>query len=173
MNAEKRTTTLKVLSDNQKALLATLEKVDADLFLHQPAGGRWSIAGLVEHIMMVENGVLAGIKKAGMQPKTEAIKKAVTDEKLGQLLRNRNIKLDAPAHFVPKGTFTNKTAAVAAFNNHRANIADFVNTTDLPLSFIGFPHPALGMLNGMDWIVFMAGHCERHILQMEEVKLSV
>ena len=81
---------------------------------------------------------------------------------------NRTRRIEAPKYFVPQGIFTNKTTAIEGFKEHRAAIVAFINTTELPLKFIGFPHPLLGMLNGVDWFVFMAGHCERHRLQMEE-----
>ena len=167
--ADKKIAILKTLSENQNALLATLKKVNADLFAYRPAVDRWSIAEIVEHIILVENGVLAGLKKAGMQPKQEAINKTISDEALSKMLGNRGRKIDAPAHFVPKGVFTDKATAIADFTAHRANLADFVHKTDLPLAYIGFPHFAAGMLNGFDWLVFMTGHCERHIMQMEEI----
>lgn len=171
MNAEKRATALKVLSDNQNALLAFLEKVDTNLFVHQPAE-RWSIAELVEHIILVEKGVLGGIQKAGTKPKEAPINKPLAEEKFRQLMRNRTRKIEAPTHFIPKGIFIDKATAIAAFNTHRVKVTNFVNTTDIALTHVGFPHMALGMLNGIDWIVFMAGHCERHILQMEEISVE-
>jgi len=165
---EKKSLVLKTLSDNQNDLLGMLAQVSTDQFLYQPTEESWSIAALVEHIILVEKGVLAGVKKAGTKPADEVITKGLEEEQFRQAMRIRNRKVEAPAQFVPKGIFTNKEAAIEAFNAHRANIADFVKTTDLPLTHIGFPHFVLGILNGFDWFVFMAGHCERHILQMEE-----
>lgn len=166
--ADKKLAALKILEDNQHALFQMLEKVSGDLFLYEPAE-KWSIAQLVEHIILVENGVLGGIKKVGTHPKEAVINKPVTEEQFKQILHNRARKIEAPEKYVPKGIFTTKASAIKAFKEHRENIADFVNTTDLPLAYIGFPHFALGMLNGFDWLAFMAGHCERHIAQMEEI----
>jgi len=169
MNLEEKKVNLKNLADSTSRLLTTLSNTSDALFSHQPPDNRWSIAELVEHIILVEQGVLMGLKKFGASPAKETIVTELDHASIMARGRNRNRKIEAPAQFIPKGIFTTKAAAIEAFSTHRASIDTFINTTTLPLELIGFPHPALGMLNGFNWLSFMSAHCERHVLQMEEI----
>ena len=51
-----------------------------------------------------------------------------------------------------------------------AEFEAFLKTTDLPLERIAFRHFALGLLNGKNWLVFIAAHCQRHINQIQSLK---
>lgn len=164
---------LKSLADTQKALLSTIELVSEEQFIAQPAKDKWSMAELVEHIILVDNSILKGLHKFGATPSTEPIVSKLAIENIVSAVSNRSRKIPAPKYFIPKGVFTTKAAAIEGFKGHRAKIDEFIKTTDLPLKFVGFPHPIFGMLNGLDWFVFMAGHCERHRLQMEEGKADL
>ena len=168
MSTEEKEICLKNLADSQKELINTIEAASETEFLVRPADNKWSMAELVEHIILVDASILKGIKKVGATPSKEAIVSSLLIDNIVNKVTNRSRKIDAPKYFIPKGIFTNKTAAIDGFSEHRATIEAFLNTTELPLKFIGFPHPIFGMLNGLDWFVFMAGHCERHRLQMEE-----
>lgn len=158
------------LEKNQSQLHTTLSTVSEELFCHQPSEDRWSIAELVEHIILVEKGVLKSIKKYGAKPRSEKIVSALDKDQVRKVANNRARKIKAPDLFIPKGIFKNKAAAIEAFNQHRSEVGDFITTTTLPLHSIGFPHMVIGMLNGMSWFSFMASHCHRHILQIEELK---
>ncbi|MFK7904318.1 MAG: hypothetical protein AB8B69_04295, partial [Chitinophagales bacterium] len=66
--------------------------------------------------------------------------------------------------------FKNKTEAIQAFAAIRSKVVNFVETTELPLEQITFKHFFLGSLDGKGWIAFMDGHCQRHTLQIQELK---
>ncbi|GEM_PF-3201596 len=103
-------------------------------------------------------------------PSAEPIVSKLILEKIVDRVADRSRKIPAPKYFIPKGMFATKAEAVAGFKKLRVSIDEFIQTTELPLKLIGFPHQIFGVLNGVDWLVFMAGHCERHRLQMEEFK---
>ena len=84
---------------------------------------------------------------------------------------NKAFKVKAPTFLEPKGIFKTKDEAFVAFRNNRAIIEEFVATTDLPLEKIAFKHFVFGLLNGKNWIAFMASHCNRHIEQIKEALL--
>ncbi len=170
MNKAEKEVCLKSLADTQKALLDTLETVSDKQFLARPAEDKWSMAELVEHIILVDSSILKGIHKFGTTPSTEPIVSKLILEKIVDRVADRSRKIPAPKYFIPKGMFATKAEAVAGFKKHRVSIDEFIQTTELPLKLIGFPHQIFGVLNGVDWLVFMAGHCERHRLQMEEFK---
>lgn len=157
------------LDNSEMAVKKVLEGATEALFLHKPDDTTWSMAELVEHIIIVEKGVLGTIQKIGAKASEEPIISKLDDKAIVKLLSNRKRKVEAPAHFVPKGIFTSKEIALQKFQAHRADIQDFITTTTLPLKNIGFPHPIVGMLNAENWFTFMAGHCQRHASQMAEI----
>ena len=159
-----------VLDDSQMAVEKAVKGAAEALFQKKPDETSWSMAELVEHIIMVEKGILGTIQKLGAKAPTEPVISKVGDAKIIKLISNRGVKVDAPAYFVPKGIFTSKAMALQAFSTHRTAIKDFITTTTLPLENIGFPHFVIGMLNGESWFTFMAGHCKRHAAQMAEIK---
>ena len=172
ITVEEKEELVRVLQDNQDRLLSTLDAINGDLFLHKSSEDEWSIAELIEHIILVENGVLKGIQKSGITPSEQEIQSALDHTQMKEKAQNRSRKVKAPDPFIPKNIFSDKQAAIEAFKAHRKSISEFINTTTLPLKQIGFPHFTFGMLNGMSWFLFMAEHCERHILQMKEIEDS-
>jgi len=158
------------LENSEEAVKEVVERASEALFLKKPDENSWSMAELVEHIIMVEKGVLGTIQKMGTKVAEEVITSKLDDKTIVKLISNRERKVKAPDHFVPKGIFTNKEMAIQGLRKHRAEIEVFITTTKLPLKNIGFPHFAVGMLNGENWFTFMAGHCKRHADQMAEIK---
>ncbi len=158
------------LENSELAVKKVVEGATEALFLKKPDETSWSMAELVEHIIMVENGILGTIQKLGAKAPTERVVSKIDDAKIIKLISNRKMKVDAPAHFVPKGVFSSKEMALQAFGAHRKGIQNFISTTTIPLENIGFPHFVAGMLNGESWFTFMAGHCKRHAEQMSEIK---
>ncbi len=173
MNKAEKEICLKSLANTQKALLDTLSTVSDQQFLSRPAKDRWSMAELVEHIILVDSSIMKGIHKFSATPSAEPIVSKLILEKIVDRVADRSRRIPAPKYFIPKGMFATKAEAIVGFKKHRASIDEFIQTTELPLKLIGFPHQIFGMLNGVDWLVFMAGHCERHRLQMEEFKTAL
>ncbi len=161
---------LKELTDNQNRLLAFLGTITEAQFSYQPADGRWSIAGLIEHIILSEKAIIKGIQKFGEKPSEKEVVANLTHKQIEEVTNDRSKKYDAPAPFIPKGIFVDKGMAIEAFKVHRVSMEEFIRTTELPLKQISFPHFAFGMLDGRSWLSFIVGHCDRHILQMEEIK---
>lgn len=169
MNSEEKKAHLDKLSASQDKLLATLTSLTEEQFIYKPATDSWSIAELVEHIILSEKGILRAINKFGATPAKEAVAPTIDIEKLKAAVDNRGKKYQSPEYFIPKGIFTHTAAAMEAFNTHRASMYDFITTTEISLKLIGFPHFVFGMIDGANWLLFMSGHCERHVKQMEEV----
>ena len=167
MVAAERTHLLEILQASEANLVAMLNETSEDLFLYKPNEDTWSMAELVEHLLNTDAGLLVSIQK-----KAEDIQDTMPDvfpiEKIVRVVSNRTHKVKAPDFLIPKGQFKNKAEAIAAFRKNRATIEDFVATTDFPMDKIAFKHFALGLIDAKGWIIFMAGHCERHLLQMGE-----
>ena len=160
---------LKALKDSQLTLENTLEGMDSNLFSLKSTTDTWSIAEILEHIMMVETGVINNLKRlggnAGVHPQNTPLGNSEVIEKS----QNRDTLVNAPEMFIPKGTFKGLSVALKAFQQHRKKIEIFVSTTQIPLKNIAFPHPRLGLLNGENWLAFIAGHCLRHVVQIKQI----
>lgn len=163
---------LETLQQNEAHLMTTLEKVTDEEFVQKSASDKWSLAEIVEHIMLVDNSVMGGILAKGKNP-PETIPETFPKEKLLRVSTARTTKVPAPKYAIPKGIFTTKTQALSAFREHRAKIETFVQTTNLPMERIAFKHFAFGLINGIGWITFMAAHSERHILQIKELLAEI
>jgi hypothetical protein len=168
MTIAERADLIQVLKNSETRLTERIAAVDEELFQFKPDAQTWSMAELVEHLAITDQGLLAGIIKKG-ERLYEEMPETFPNEKIIKATSNRKVKVKAPAHLVPQGRFKTKEMAVKGFRANREKVENFVNTTDLPLEKIAFPHFALGLIDGKGWITFMSGHCQRHTDQMEEI----
>lgn len=140
---------------------------------------RWSIAEVAEHIIAAEgfigDMVVQKIKDTPADPGKEAARKPAAlkmDEGFLTQLRDRTRKAEAPGAIVPKGIYKTPVEAFTAFDAARAKTLEYVRTTDQPLRqhfFSPFPGSELDCVQGF---LMVAGHNERHVLQILEVKQS-
>lgn len=168
MQHEEKAKLITLLKNSEAELFAVLETISAANFLAKPAKNQWNASEIIEHLIITDTGLLQSIIKQGEKHRDET-PETMVHEKIIHLVSKREMKVNAPDYLVPKGIFTTKADAVQAFKASRAAVENFVNTTDLPLEKIAFKHFALGLLNGYNWIAFMAGHCKRHTAQMKEM----
>lgn len=169
MDTTERTYLSNLLKESEAKLIAALEEVNDEKFVAKPSETQWSLAELVEHIMLTDKSLLSGIQVQAAKELKPTIPKTTPDEVVAKGALNRTQKWKAPSFLEPKGIFQTKEEALTAFRNNRAIIEGFVETTDLPLEQIAFKHFAFGLLNGKNWIAFMAAHCNRHVEQIKEM----
>lgn len=168
MTTNERADLIQILHASQANLLAKIAPVSEELFLYKPNHQAWSMAELVEHLAITDQSLLAAIIKKGERLYDE-MPVLFPNEKLIKAIGNRSRKIVAPDYLVPSGRFKSKQAAIEGFKKSRATVEDFVTTTTLPLEKIAFKHFVLGQIDGIGWIKFMAGHCHRHVEQMNEI----
>jgi hypothetical protein len=56
------------------------------------------------------------------------------------------------------------------FKQHRDRTIAYIASTPDELRNHILKHPVFGDLDAYQWLLFLAAHCERHILQLNEVK---
>lgn len=162
---------LNQFEQNHQAMLAMLKTIQIHRFTDRPTEESWSIAEIVEHVILVETGIINNLKKLGAKAAVVTFEHPPSNHKVREESASRTVRATAPTVFEPKGTFTSSSETIAAFTNHRQSIEQFVQQTSLNLKAINFPHPRLGMYNGENWLTFIVGHCERHIQQIAQTKL--
>lgn len=153
------------LQESEKAMLNALADLTNEQFTAKPATDKWSIAEVIEHVIKVETGITdylinfsASAQKLDNPPKNEEVL---------QRSQDRTTKVTAPKLFRPSSLFKDKAKALVAFQKTRQTTEEFVQNTSLDLKAVSFPHQRFGMLNGENWLMFIAGHCLRHVKQIE------
>ncbi|MBA3705343.1 MAG: DinB family protein [Bacteroidetes bacterium] len=149
----------------------SLSQVQAEF---KPSPDSWSILECAEHIFIVDTSVSKSIT-AQVSEKTENDKIELFGEgKLNHLLVNKRttLKVVAPDFALPTGRFKTLEEAKQNINAIINKIIVYLDTHKVDEDCQTIKHFRLGEMTKTDWVHFLIHHTNRHILQIEEVKLS-
>ncbi|MGA2135891.1 MAG: DinB family protein [Bryobacteraceae bacterium] len=144
----------------------------------QPAPDRWSIALILEHMVFVQDRVLGPVRELlAVAPAPSADRDPqVVDRIVLEKIPDRSMKAKGPEAVVPRGELS-PAAALERVSRNYERLSEFLESTpDLrdhlleapPLRFLtGGAHSSM---DGYQWALTLAGHDERHVRQIEEVK---
>jgi uncharacterized damage-inducible protein DinB len=161
------------LDRSRAHLREAVDRVPADQRDQPPASDRWSVAGVLEHLALVDErfttilgGKIAEARAAGV-PGEEG-EPSLLPPNVEAMLADRTERRQAPEPLHPCGlscgdAWTRAEAARAAF---RQLITD---ADGLALSRVIHEHPRLGALNVYQWAGFVAAHESRHTAQVTEL----
>ena len=172
MEATEREFVVDYLARTRERLVLEVEGLSTEQRNFRPAEDRWSIADCVEHITMVESGVLDRIQQA-LQSAPEPVKQDEVRGKEQIILEKvpvRDQRIKGPAIFMPHGRWPDFEDLVREFEATRERSVRFSAVTQAELHNHFFPHPVLGLCDCYQWLLLIGAHCERHVRQMEEVK---
>lgn len=161
------------LKRTEAAFLKSIENVSDAQWTWKSAPDRWSVAEASEHITKSEDmlrGMVEGMMKAPAAPDVLAKTKG-KDDQIVQTIPDRTKKFQAPEPLVPKGSFANKAALIAAFKEARAKTLALANGSADLRSFAGGGLP-MGEMDALQAALFLSAHTERHTKQIEEVKAT-
>ena len=161
---------VRYLADTRAGVIEAVKGLSEAQFSFKPGPDRWSIAECLEHIAIVENAVLSGVRvrlEKGPAPAADRDVKQI-DAMILTTVPDRSTKVKAPAQLVPTGN----SAPAANLEHFLASRQQTVNwlKSDSNLRGHSVDHPVLGPLDGYEWILAAAGHSERHTKQILEVK---
>ncbi|MFV8225844.1 DinB family protein [Christiangramia aquimixticola] len=159
------------LDSTASALESHVEGLSEEQMQFSADENSWTIAQIVEHINIVEGGL-----KGLLNSKLEAGENSemrdqikFSDAELLAFITNRREKIKTQPQFEPADSFTSSAEALDAFNDQREKIVDWLKDSNADLRNYVAEFP-FGMIDGYQTVLFMAGHTERHIKQIEEVK---
>ena len=160
---------LSALHASRKLFLDTIAQLSDAQLRWKPAPDRWSVLEIAEHVIASEELLPQNAGKALESPSVAPMPNArQMDEKILQQMRDRSQKATAPEALAPKGKYQHAAELSTAFKILRdRNIAYIRETKDDLRS-----HSAasvVGQLDALQWYLLMAGHTERHVMQMREV----
>lgn len=138
-----------------------------------PEEGKWSVAQLVEHIAIVEDGMTRICRKLLNQAKETGKTSDGSINISGDFLQKaegaRDIKLQAPEMVHPKSNQT-ITESLAKMEENRKNLDELRPLFEsVECSDFKFPHPAFGDLTAHEWLALIGGHEARHIAQIKRI----
>lgn len=171
MDAREREFVLEQLAASEEQLLGLVAGLTAAQWGFRENAERWSIAEILEHLVVFEGFITFAVTNALRSP-VEHGKMALAGAKeplvLG-LTESRNAKLKAREATRPAGRWTDGPELVAEFHKARAQTIAFAAETECDLRGHFFPHIAFGDLDCYQWLVVLGQHTLRHCLQVEEV----
>ncbi|PRD56852.1 DinB family protein [Sphingobacterium gobiense] len=133
---------------------------------------KWSVLECVEHIVITEPMLFAGVKEAMENPATPEKRSEIklSDDEIPAMLTNRDYKATAPAEMTPVGKYKDVASALSDLEEQRnmifANLENY-SIDDMRSRVIEAP---FGSIDAYQFMLFIPGHAARHTLQMEEVK---
>lgn len=139
----------------------------------RPAADQWSIADCIEHIALAEQTVHRIAKDVAASPAPAARRSREEDQEGDQaimkIVRDRATKRRAPEALSPSG----KSAAemLALFKHERDAMLDLAETGPRLRGAVR-NSPIRKDLDLYQWLTFAAGHAERHIAQIAEIKAA-
>jgi hypothetical protein len=163
---------LNYLEDQRAVLKAAFDSVPLDLRAEPPIPGRWSAAGVVEHVAIVEGRVAGLLSSRIAEARAEGLERErhatpiLPTIGLNRVL-DRTGRLTAPDVVRPSGVAPD--AAWDAVETAGAAIRRALHEGDgLALGSLTAPHPLFGSLSFYEWFAFVGAHEARHAAQIRE-----
>jgi hypothetical protein len=174
LTPEERSAALAELETSQRRLLAALTGVTEEEWSRRPAPERWSIAECAEHVAAAELPLARFFASGARSEPSEEERREIRgrDDFVRSYLRDRSQPGEAPERILPRGRFATREETIRAFEERRAANIAYVRETSEPLRDRFAPHPFAGVIDGYQWVLFLAAHTDRHAEQIEETRKS-
>jgi uncharacterized damage-inducible protein DinB len=153
----------------ERLLIRARSLLPEQMSLFAKAGG-WTIAGILEHIVFVEQRALNAVRKAVREPADASLKsaRAGQDELLVRQVASRGTRVSASPLAQPQGGLPLEML-IERFVAAREDTRAFASSVEADLRKHFARHPAFGPLDCHQWLLFIGAHGERHRAQMEEI----
>jgi hypothetical protein len=167
---------MSALHASRKALIDASSGLSEAQAKFKAAPDKWSIFEITEHVAMTEKmlmGYHLGTLKSPAAPEKRDLVKG-KDEAILKGVTNREQKVQAPPQLAPKATFPSLAAALEAFKAERMKTIRYVETTEAAMRdhFVDNFGPTGGPADAYQILLLLAGHTDRHVLQINEVKAA-
>jgi hypothetical protein len=156
------------LASTRDQLVATVNSLSATQCGFQRAPGEWSVAEVVEHLVIIEGRVQGLIARL---PDAEAAEPGRDDSQIDQFVLEtvprRSSRIHAPEAAQPKGQCT-VAQALQEFVQKRGETIGLLEGANCLRGRV-LSHPVLGSWDGYQWILATAAHTARHLNQIREI----
>jgi len=162
---------LQYLESTRKDVLAATKGLSEAQWNFKSAPDRWSVAQVMEHIAASEDFIRVDLlqEKVMISPAGgpgRDVKKI--DAAVEATIPDRSHKAQAPEPLVPNNRLGSPEGSLKHFLETRATTEQFLRSTaGLRDHVMDGP---VGKMDGYEFVLFIAAHCERHVKQINEVK---
>ena len=174
MEAQERQAVVDALRASETRLLDLLRGLTDQQWRFREAPERWSIAEIVEHLVLFEAFIRSTVQRLLESEPTSEPQRAEVRAKEPLVLRlaetRAQQRFTARAVTTPVGQRTDFDAMIAELRQERARTIAFAEETTADLRGHFFAHTAFGDLDSYQWLMLIATHTDRHALQIEQVK---
>jgi uncharacterized damage-inducible protein DinB len=171
MAPQERTEIVDNLERSRQEFIAALSGISEAQAKERPDPARWSVLDCVEHVTIVEERFLGWLKAAEKldAPRVDKEKEA------GLMARipDRSARAQAPEAVVPNGRFPTLAEALDRFNAGRTQSIQFAGERCDELYCLAAAHPRFGPMNGVEFLIIIAGHARRHAAQIRETRAAL
>ena len=171
LTAADRERGMQYLESTRQAVLDATAGLSEAQWNFKPGPDRWSVAEVVEHIAAAEDFLMAmvtnQVMKGPARPAGDDVK--AIDDLVVAKIPDRSKKAQAPEPIRPTNRYGSPQASLKHFSDARAQTEAFLKTHD-DLREHAIDSPMGKKLDGYEWVLFVAGHSERHTKQINEVK---
>ena len=169
-DAEREKAVMK-LTKTQEYLAKTVDGLSEAQLNFKSSPESWSIAECVEHLTISENTFSEMLKGTLGSTQDESMRAnmTMTDDEIYAFISSRDKKVKTSEPFEPTGKFGTYEETLNNLMVKRNEHIEFIKTSqdDFRNHFTELP---FGTIDAYQIVLFMAGHTERHVKQMEEVK---
>jgi len=171
LTAADRDRAMQYLESTKQAVLDATAGLSEAQWNFKQAPDRWSVAEVMEHIAAAEDFLMgmvtSQVMKAPARPAGDDVK--AIDDLVVKKIPDRSKKAQAPEPIRPTNRYGSPQASLKHFVDSRAQTEAFLKTHD-DLREHAIDSPMGKKLDGYEWVLFVAGHSERHTKQINEVK---
>ena len=165
-----------IYANNDKIHAKTREMVAAlsnEQAAALPEGEKWTMAHLIEHIAIVQDGMMKISAKLLNEAKAADVKSGgeaiLSDNFKQKAAAAQQVKLEAPDRVAPTGKAT-IAESLAKMEETRRALEDLRPVFEtVECSDFKFPHPFMGDLSAHEWLTLIGGHEARHQKQISSI----
>lgn len=160
------------LKQSYSNLEKMVSKLSTEQWHYKPVDSVWSIAEISEHLEKSENALFGLVSNELVNSDSQPAKEqeaSVKTQEMMSAITSRDHKLKTRPDLEPAGIYQTPGEFLENFKQLRDASIEYASTTEDELRLHFIPFGPLGDLDGYQILMFMSGHLERHIQQIEEV----
>ena len=166
------------VEEKRKELLQSFAGVHRDRLTRRPSTDGWSVAEILDHLTMVESGIVRLItKRVGRAREAGLGEERSTESVLASFDQHRakleTMKMQSPETVRPRANVDLKEALEGLETSRESLRAAVMTANGLSLGEIKHTHPLLGELDLYQWLIFVGQHELRHKKQIERTLNSI
>lgn len=158
---DKRAAESEIRSANDRFIATCAAATDAQ-WTFRPSSG-WSMAEVAEHVAISNRNIGKLLAKGLLGSPIGDRRPGVSDVEIPYLFYRGD---EPPNVGAPTGACGERRDAIVAVEESARAILAWSSGAHADLRSLGVEHPVFGLLDGVQWLLFVAAHTERHRAQL-------